>query len=1287
MIVDSGTDEHLIKDETLLSTTYSKMYIPELKAANGSNIGTTAIGKINELIDKVIVCPKVEENLLSVTKMLKKGMWVIFAPTDIDLLPDDPQIGGVICDANGKICLTVDRNMRTDVRDYNNDNRKSIHLPFSDSNNDDDEITTEESRIYHMKSTTINKVYGLPVSFPVEDLVMFMHCAGHLSMEDMLCAAETCLNYPLTPDQIRKHFPVQCAVCIKGKLRMRKNSTKVDTKLVRFEDEVLSKVEESKPSVPQVHELFKANKRGSLQPRNLVVGAQLGMDTFGPILNSSAIVLTDKASGYTWTKILDKDGKRQIPQMIQLGINHYQRFGHHTTEYGKPIVEVRTDSDQVFKSEAAKKVFRDNGIIVEYSPPDQHALNGLAESTNQVLANMVTCCYAQARHVPEQLWPYCWLLCGKYRNLKKSRIPGSQKTRVEEFTGIQVDFAKNQYIPFGTVVEYYVGKSSRTWKFGEKSYTGVFLDTSDTTAGAIKVFSFTTGKVVERISYRILMHVPNAWTLISPSYFIFNGPDDELQALKHLEDEEVGAAEEDNDRYRNIPLIPIYNNTINNSNSSNTSGISNSNTSINTSDNRSSSISSDNITAVSGSMMSSNSSKSSSSNGSNSGISSNRSNSNSSSKSIITSNSSSIPSGKITKISAPTVTMSSSSNTPSQPTAPTPHSTPTPTSASSPSQPATQSSSSSSVQPTDIEETTPTADESMVLTTRRKRRKTRRVSSLSEQDSELCRKIQLVNSLSKSNKKRKQKSKKKRKKRVHNIDEMEGGDNPTMEQAKRRSDWPLFQAAIDAETEQLDEDGTFDYITDKEVKASIINILGSMFVLQIKRHADGTIDKYKARLVALGNQQTEDQYAAVKSPTARSATVKLLIAIQAKLPNAVSVVMDVKGAYLKSKVDPSDRNLIVRLPNKKYVRLKKYLYGLKQAGLKWNQLLTQTLVAHGYKQSLHDPCLFTKHQKKDFTYIVVHVDDLYVVSSNQKGVKKLHELLTTAFGTITSSSNSVLNYLGIEIRKRSDGSIFLSQPGYLDRILSRVGVKPHEISDLPYTETTEEESSEPCDKTLYLEHVGMLNYLGTLTRPDILYGLSRCAQRCSAPTVGDLCKVRKIFKYLNKHRDLGLTFRPSKDIQLRCWVDASHTHYTEDSKAHYGYAFTIGEEDSVFYARSAKMKIVTPAGSSESEYVALYEAATEVIFLRNILEEMGFAQFEPTIIYEDNKSTIAMVHGGGAIHKRKHIAVKYHYTQELVKNNIVQVIHCESEEMIADILTKAVSKSVLEYLRDLMLQP
>ena len=87
-----------------------------------------------------------------------------------------------------------------------------------------------------------------------------------------------------------------------------------------------------------------------------------------------------------------------------------------------------------------------------------------------------------------------------------------------------------------------------------------------------------------------------------------------------------------------------------------------------------------------------------------------------------------------------------------------------------------------------------------------------------------------------------------------------------------------------------------------------------MLILQVKRRADGTIEKYKARLVALGNQQTADQFDAIKSPTARSATVKLLISLQAKL-NAKSCVLDVKGAYLKASINPAKEKLFIRLPD------------------------------------------------------------------------------------------------------------------------------------------------------------------------------------------------------------------------------------------------------------------------------------------------------------------------------------------------------------------------------------
>jgi hypothetical protein len=71
MVVDSGADEHLTRDEEILTLKRSKTCVPNLRAANGTPIAATAVGKINGNIDNVLVTPSVEESLLSVDKLLK----------------------------------------------------------------------------------------------------------------------------------------------------------------------------------------------------------------------------------------------------------------------------------------------------------------------------------------------------------------------------------------------------------------------------------------------------------------------------------------------------------------------------------------------------------------------------------------------------------------------------------------------------------------------------------------------------------------------------------------------------------------------------------------------------------------------------------------------------------------------------------------------------------------------------------------------------------------------------------------------------------------------------------------------------------------------------------------------------------------------------------------------------------------------------------------------------------------------------------------------------------------
>jgi hypothetical protein len=126
-------------------------------------------------------------------------------------------------------------------------------------------------------------------------------------------------------------------------------------------------------------------------------------------------------------------------------------------------------------------------------------------------------------------------------------------------------------------------------------------------------------------------------------------------------------------------------------------------------------------------------------------------------------------------------------------------------------------------------------------------------------------------------------------------------DSPTLSQAMKRSDWSEWKKAMDTELKQMDEEGVFTDVSHGELTKHS-NIIGSMWVLKIKRDVKGNIDKYKARLVALGNQQKPNSYSEVSSSTARSSTIKMLISLQAKT-GAPSMVLDVKGAYLKSSID------------------------------------------------------------------------------------------------------------------------------------------------------------------------------------------------------------------------------------------------------------------------------------------------------------------------------------------------------------------------------------------------
>ena len=433
--------------------------------------------------------------------------------------------------------------------------------------------------------------------------------------------------------------------------------------------------------------------------------------------------------------------------------------------------------------------------------------------------------------------------------------------------------------------------------------------------------------------------------------------------------------------------------------------------------------------------------------------------------------------------------------------------------------------------------------------------------------------------------------------------------------------------------------------------------------------------------MVLGNHQTKDTFNAIKSPTARSASAKLLISLQAKL-NLFSCVLDVKGAYLKSTVKKHKKeNLYIQLPDGSYAKLNKYMYGLKQAGKEWHDNLSGTLVNGGYSMSSADPCVFSRWYDDDYIIMVTHVDDFYVVSNKQHLIDDLYNYLIQEYDEVTVKSGDVIGYLGMEIRRNSNtGEIKLCQPGYVEKILKEVKLEEASYCDTPWPIHIDDKRDdlEFVNKNEYLRLLGLLNYLAIFTRPDILFALSKAAQKCTEPNAGDMKRLRRIFRYVGGTKDYGITFNADDDVKLYAYVDASHNCY-DDGKGHYGLCFTLGKNDGAFYARSNKLKLVT-LSSTESEYVAMCEASTEVVFLRRLLEDIGFKQDEPTIIFEDNKSCIDMIHGLSNHQRSKHINPKYHFTREQVKLGEIAIEYIRTEEMTADILTKSLPRGVFDKL-------
>nr|GEV58471.1 putative reverse transcriptase, RNA-dependent DNA polymerase, Gag-polypeptide of LTR copia-type [Tanacetum cinerariifolium] len=264
-------------------------------------------------------------------------------------------------------------------------------------------------------------------------------------------------------------------------------------------------------------------------------------------------------------------------------------------------------------------------------------------------------------------------------------------------------------------------------------------------------------------------------------------------------------------------------------------------------------------------------------------------------------------------------------------------------------------------------------------------------------------------------------------------------------------------------------------------------------VYKTKFKSNGEVERYKARLIAKGCTQREGaDYHETFAPVAKLVTVRTLLAVATK-KGWIIHQLDVNNAFLHGDLD---EEVYMKIPKRfakegetRVCRLRKSLYGLKQASRNWYKKLTSFLLSLNFEQSKADYSLFTYQKAGVYVVILIYVDDVIIVWDNSEKIQQIKQQLDDEFSI--KNLGPLKYFLGIEVAKTSDGLV-LSQRKYILDILKDSGMLGCRPSAFPFelgTKLDKGEEEARVDATQYRRLVGRLLYLQA-TRPDVTYAVN-----------------------------------------------------------------------------------------------------------------------------------------------------------------------------------------------------
>ncbi|EGD79212.1 hypothetical protein PTSG_12961 [Salpingoeca rosetta] len=391
--------------------------------------------------------------------------------------------------------------------------------------------------------------------------------------------------------------------------------------------------------------------------------------------------------------------------------------------------------------------------------------------------------------------------------------------------------------------------------------------------------------------------------------------------------------------------------------------------------------------------------------------------------------------------------------------------------------------------------------------------------------------------------------------------------------------------------------------------------------------------------------------------------------------------MDVNTAFLNA---PVDHEIYVQPPAvdgifspSTVLRLKRGLYGLKQSPRLWNHTLDAWMREQDFVATATDACIYRRTCKGGkVMWVAVYVDDLLIFADSDSDMAAFKKAISKRFKMKDLGSPDIC--LGIKVRHdRKARTVTMSQEHYLRNVLETFGMADCKPVGTPlctgYVDKPADKE-EPLPDVPFRELLGSLLYAATMTRPDISAAVSILSRRMQHFGMDHWKAAKHLLRYIKGTLSYTIKYAATGDASngstadgvLSAYSDASFASDVDTRRSRTGFVVFCSTGP---VSWNSKLQATVATASADAEYMALAATAQELMFLRQLQEELtGAVLCEPTLVHTDNQPA-QRVAEHAASHMR-HILVKYHYIRECVDTKRIVLSYLATEHMIADLLTK-----------------